>query len=409
MRCRLAALALALTLIALPTRGDEAAPRLRIGSSGDYPPFSVAEADGRWSGLDVAVARAYAEDRGLEVEIVRFSWRRLARDLEAGRFDAAFSGVTIRPDRSAGGRFSIPVLETGAVVLVNDASRWRKLEDLDRPVARIAVHAGGFLEPVARRRFPRATLLAIPDNGSVLEALRSYAVDAAVSERFEADLWQPQLIQSTRFGPFTRDRKAYWIRPDRPELAADLDAWLMEREADGSLAGLRRQHLPGAPGEPLARPLTALVAALDERLALMPLVAAAKREQGYPLAVPEREAAVIETALAGVVAAAERSGRTAPKPTRVRSLFRAQIEAAKQIQVAAVRDDEREPEGPLPDVERVLRPALDRIGAKIAALLVALPEGRDAELVRAAARAGLRAPYLDERRREALVEALAAL
>ena len=59
---------------------------LRVGTSGDYAPFSVA-ADSVYQGFDIAVARAYAADRGLELRFVPFSWPDLAGSLSADRFD----------------------------------------------------------------------------------------------------------------------------------------------------------------------------------------------------------------------------------------------------------------------------------------------------------------------------------
>ena len=165
---------------------------LRVGTSGDYPPFSRAR-DGRpadYEGFDIALARAYAADRKLTLEFVHFRWPRLMKDLQAGRFDVAMSGVTIRPDRSAAGRFTLSVVESGAVVLVSDADRFDELERLDLPRVRLGVNAGGHLERAARERFPHATLLAIPDNASVLRALREAHVDAVVTDTLEADVWQ---------------------------------------------------------------------------------------------------------------------------------------------------------------------------------------------------------------------------
>ena len=89
------------------------ASKLRVGASGDYAPFSVASGS-QIEGFDAEVARAYAADRGLELDLVRFAWPALLADLAAGRFDVAMSGVTVRPDRSAAGRYTAPVLETGA-------------------------------------------------------------------------------------------------------------------------------------------------------------------------------------------------------------------------------------------------------------------------------------------------------
>ena len=271
-RILLSAAALLLWIGGLPASGVDPKP-LRVGSSGDYAPFSIESGDagGELRGFDVALARAYAEDRDRPLELVRFRWPRLLADLEAGRFEVAMSGVTVRPDRSVAGRFSVPVAETGALVLARGTDRWRSLEDLDRSRVRIGVNAGGHLERVARIRFSRATLIAIPDNASVLRAFEEGQVDAVVTDTAEAPAWEGDAGDVVRLGPFTRDRKAFLVRADADELAADLDGWILERERDGTLARLRREHL-GASGQPLATPLSALLAAVDERLSLMPSV-----------------------------------------------------------------------------------------------------------------------------------------
>ena len=369
---------------------------LRVGTSGDYAPFSlrVSEDSPVFEGFDIAVARAYAEERGLSLELVPFRWPTLVADLAAERFDVAMSGVTVRPRRAVAGRFTVPVVESGAVVLARHPSRWSKLEDLDQRVVRIGVHAGGHLEQVARARFRRATLLFIPDNASVKQALDSHDVNAVITDIFEAPLWRQNDPELALLGPFTRDRKAYLVRVGRPGLARDLDGWLMERERDGSLAELRARYLGG--GAQTATPLAALFAALDERLALMPLVGSAKRQLGLPLEVPEREALVLDAALISVRKAAAQAHQAPPPSLPVRALFQAQLEAAKQVQWAAVRDPAWEPGDPLPDLDVELRPTLLRIGDRIAALLVALPPDLEPAAVRAAARDGLRSRWLSE-------------
>ena len=106
---------------------------LRVGTSGDYAPFSV-KLDGNppdFDGFDIAVARGYAKARGLEIEFVRFRWPELNRGLLTNRFDLAMSGVTVRPERSAIGRFTIAAVQTGAVVIAQPKDRFLKVEDLN--------------------------------------------------------------------------------------------------------------------------------------------------------------------------------------------------------------------------------------------------------------------------------------
>ncbi len=401
-----------LCAVAAPALAGETGA-LRVGTSGDYAPFSSRNGEGgdppTWKGFDVDLARAYAEERGLSLELVRFRWPDLLANLRAGAFDVAMSGITIGPERSAAGRFTHPVALSGAVVLARPAERFPGLDALDRRSVRIGVNAGGHLERVALARFPNATVVAIADNASVREALHSLAVDAAVSDTLEAPAWLDGLNGAVVLGPFTRDRKALLVRADRASLAADLDAWLLAREADGSLAALRARHLGPDASAATAEPLPALLAAIDERFSLMPWVAAAKRSAGLPLQVPEREEIVIDAAVAGVAAAAAEAGGASPPEAQVRALFRALIDAAVEVQWQTVRDPSFAPPDALPDLDGELRPALLRIGEKISALLVALPPDLDAEGVLAATGDELRAKHLSDPSKRAIAGAVIAL
>ena len=357
-----------------------AAPQvvLRVGTSGDYAPFSLRDPAGRRDGFDVAVARAYAQERGLAIHWVPLHWATLDRDFAAGRFDVVMSGVTVRPERSVAGRFSLPVVQSGAVLLTHGTATSAPLP----AGARIAVNAGGHLERVARGLFPDATLRPLSPNAAVREALLAGAVDAAVSDTLEAPGWLEGTSGLHVLGPFTRDWKAYWLPAAASEREHDLDAWLSAREADGSLAALRAHYLPEAARQPGATALVALGAAIEERLSLMPMVAEAKRATGAKVRDPAQEKVVLGVALDSVRDAAERERLVAPADGAVHDFFLALIDAACEVQ-------ERTLAGPAPaaagppladppqELAPVLRPALARISERIAWLLVRLPQPLD--------------------------------
>jgi len=402
---------------------------LRVATSGDYAPFSRATAAAPAAddaseegpepqrfdpqGFDPDVARAYAADRGWRIEWVRFRWPQLLDDLAARRFDVAMSGITIRPERSIAGRFSVPVARTGAVVLVAESAA-PDLDRLDRPGVAIGVNAGGHLERVARERFPSADLRAIPDNDAVRRALWAGEVEAAVTDTLEAPHWLAGSQGLKALPPFTRDRKAYLFPPEAERAATDLDTWLLAREADGTLARLRRRHLQREAEPPTATPLAALLASLDERLALMPDVARSKRRSGGAIEVPEREKRVVASALAATRRAAlALPGRTPEAPgfdeQAVEALFRAQIEAAKEIQRRVVAGPPTADGSKPPDLANELRPALIRIGDRIAFLAARLEGPLSAELVLAQARAALAARHLSEASVRELADAIVAV
>lgn len=407
---------IAITALFLTAASAQAGDVLRVGTSGDYPPFSLAvESESvafpgvSFEGFDLEIAHAFAEAHGLLLAPKRFRWPHLVRDFEANRFDIAMSGVTITPERSALGRFSVPVAETGAVVLVREAERYPDVRALNENSVRIGVNAGGYLEKVAQTTFRGATLVTIPDNGAVLAAFVEGNLDAVVTDTAEAAGWMQSVANATLLGPLTRDRKAYWIRPENEGLAFSLDRWLVEQETNGRLAALRRQHFGTSGGPRTAEPLVALLAGVDERLSLMPLVAAAKRREGIPLVDERREKKVLASAAESVHAASARAGIPAPPDALVLAVFRAQIEAAKQVQRTAITDTTYERPTSVPDVDTVLRPALIRIGSKLAQLILALPADLGRDEVRAAAHDQLRTRWLTPESRIAIADSIAAL
>jgi cyclohexadienyl dehydratase len=352
-----------------------------VATSGDYSPFSL------WptgrpapSGFSVDLAQAFAAAEASEVVWQRFAWPELVPDLigpEATRFDVALSGVTIRPERSVAGLFSVPVTSSGVVVLVpstGQGSPVDAVEQLDAPGIRLGVNAGGHLEKEARRLFARASILAIPNNAGVLGMLDRDEVDAVVTDSIEAPHWQAQRPGLRALGPLTEDHKAALFPPTRASLARRFDAWLLDAEAAGQLDLLRRRH--GLPLERTAQPGLALLASLDERLSLMPAVAEAKRKLGIPIQDPAREEHVLDIAVEAVAHAAAAAGHQPPDEGDVRRLFRTQIEAARWIQARTLERPpptlraESSSEAARQHLEEELRPALIRIGNRIAWLIV---------------------------------------
>ncbi|QRK12267.1 transporter substrate-binding domain-containing protein [Archangium violaceum] len=389
---------------------------LRVGTSGDYPPFSTLR-EGQASGFDAELMESYASDRGYRLEWVRFRWPELVTDLIAHRFDVATSGITLRPERSLTGRYTVPVARNGALLLLRRPA-WAPppgsalseeplalLRALDRPEFTVAVNRGGHLERVARAHFHHARILAIPDNAAVREALATGQADAALTNTFEGPRWAEGLSGIERVGPFTRDVVALYVDASRAELAADLDTWLLQQEASGALERLRARYLgPSATG-PTATPVDALLSATAERLALMPRVATAKRREGQPIEVPAQEARVLEAARKEVHEAAAALGVPAPPDEAITTLFQAQMDAAKRLQLRAPANAD----APVHSLDGELRPALARISSRISTLVPRVPGGLDREATRRKAREELASTGLEVEEIDRIADALVEL
>ncbi|QRN97393.1 transporter substrate-binding domain-containing protein [Archangium violaceum] len=421
-RARLLLAGAVLALLAACAARPEAPPAsresrvLRVGTSGDYPPFSTLK-EGQASGFDAALLESYATERGLRLEWVRFRWPELVADLRAHRFDVATSGITVRPERSLTGRYTVPVARNGALLLLRRPT-WAPpagggtseeplalLRALDRPDFRLAVNKGGHLERVARAHFPHARILAIPDNAAVREAVASGQADAALSNTVEGPRWAEGLTGLELVGPFTRDVVALYVDPSQPELAADLDTWLLRQEESGALGELRARYLgPGATG-PTATPVDALLSATAERLALMPMVAVAKQRAGQPIEVPAQEAKVLEAARSEVQKAAAALGVSPPPDEALTAFFQAQMDAAKQLQLRAATPAD----APAHSLDDELRPALARISSRISTLVPRVPGGLDRDAIRHKAHEELASTGLEAGEIDRLADALVGL
>lgn len=334
-----------------------ASKKLRVGTSGDYPPFSVVEEGGSRHGFDITVARAYARDRGLDLELVSFTWPELESKLLAGDFDVAMSGVTVRGDRLAKAPMTTAVARAEAVVVVK---KGRRAADLDRPGVIIVVNRGGHLEKVARRRFRHATIQTVDDNQSLPDVLAQNRAHAVVTDSLEAKSFE---IEVTVAEVLARDRKAYWVSPDRPLLALDLNQWIGARSASRWFENERIVWMDNLQTPPIPADEAILIDHIGQRLMLMPLVAEVKRAKNLPIEVPGREAVVEERARE----AAERAGLD---PASYLALVRAQIEAAKAVQRAALEAPVSVDANRLPDLDDDIRPAIDRIDVAIRSTLV---------------------------------------
>lgn len=90
-----------------------------VGTEGTYRPFTFHEdGSGDLTGYDVEVARAVAEQLGVEVQFEETQWDALLTGLEAGRFDAVANQVSITSEREETYEFSAPYTFSNGVVVV---------------------------------------------------------------------------------------------------------------------------------------------------------------------------------------------------------------------------------------------------------------------------------------------------
>ncbi len=177
-----------------------AAGMVRIGTTGDYAPFSIATG-GTLRGTDIVLAQALARALGVEAVFVRTTWPTLLADLRADRFDLAIGGVAATPARRAAAAVSRPYLTGGKTIIARctEAARFASLAALDAPGVRVIVNPGGTNEQFLREHVHRASIRIEPDNTAIFDEIRTGRADAMITDDVEVQ-WQtrrhPELCRS---------------------------------------------------------------------------------------------------------------------------------------------------------------------------------------------------------------------
>ena len=207
-----------------------AAGILRVGTTGDYTPFSLLQPDGGYQGADIDMAYDLAERLGVGIEFVPTVWVDLLDDFLADRFDIAMGGVTVTPERAAKASFSTPTFVDGKRPLARREyrDRFTNFAAIDQPGVRIIANPGSANEAFVRGHFRQATVIIHHDNASVFDELVADRADVMITDGLEADhqaQLHPELCAVPVAAPFTRLEKAYMFARD-PAMRAFIDGWL---------------------------------------------------------------------------------------------------------------------------------------------------------------------------------------
>lgn len=221
------------TLDAIHARGV-----LRIGTTGDYKPFSFRNPDGTYVGADIDMSERLGRALGVKVAFVPTTWSRLNDDFATAKFDIAVGGVTRLPARAALGDFTTTTYVDGKrpIARCADRERFVSIAAIDRPDVRAVVNPGASNEEFAHRNFPHAQLTVHADNATVFDEIVAGRADVMVTDGIEVDhqaFLHHELCAADVPAPFTRLEKAFWVRKD-PELLRAVDAWLDGEIASGA-------------------------------------------------------------------------------------------------------------------------------------------------------------------------------
>lgn len=223
---------------------------LIVGTTGDYRPLTFCEpATDEYWGFGIELAEAIAARMGVVVQFVHTSWPTLTADVQAEPqlFDMAMGGITITEARCATMLMSEGYLANGKTILcrTEDTSRFRSLEDIDRPEVRVMVNPGGLNEQFARQHLTHATLIVHPNNEEIPSLIAQGEADVMITEITEAPYYvqtDPRLAAPLLDTPFTHGEIGVLMRKGQDDLLQLVNSIIRQMKADGTLRQLTEKY-----------------------------------------------------------------------------------------------------------------------------------------------------------------------
>ncbi|KRP66060.1 transporter substrate-binding domain-containing protein [Pseudomonas orientalis] len=232
-----------------PSRLDEVIQRgtLTVCTTGDYMPYTSLRADGRYQGIDIAMAESLAKSLNATITWVPTTWKTLMPDFLAQRCDIAVGGISVSLERQKKAFFSQPLGVDGKIPLVRcaDVQRYQTIEQINQPQVRVIEPAGGTNEAFARAQLGRSQIR-LHDNVSIFDELLAGKADVMITDASEARYQQKQKPGLCAVNPERQmqySQKAFLLPRDDVAWKSYVDQWLHLSVATGVYDGIVSQWL----------------------------------------------------------------------------------------------------------------------------------------------------------------------
>lgn len=221
---------------------------LRVGMSGNQPPFNVMSRGGSLIGIEVDLATVLAAAIGVELNIVTKPFGELLPALSAGEVDVVMSGMAITAERSREFAFVGPTMFSGKSILTKSQTLAAVTEagEINRANVRLAALEGSTSQAFVENFLPEAQLITVADYDEAVEMLRSDEIDALVADMpicLLSLLRYPNEGLATLTQPFTVEPIGIAVPAGDPQFLNLLENYVEALEGAGLMELLRKKWL----------------------------------------------------------------------------------------------------------------------------------------------------------------------
>ena len=225
------ALAAVMTL-SLAGCGGEKKTTLVMATNAEFPPYEYRDGD-QIVGIDAEIAKAIADDMGLELVIEDMQFDSIIAAVQSGKADIGIAGMTVDEDRLQSVDFSISYTTAAQVVIVTNDSPIVSPADLEGKTIGVQLGTTG---DIFAGDIENATIERYNKGFEAVQALGQSKVDAVIIDREPAKVFVSQneglkILDEE----YTVEEYAIAIAKDNQELLEQVNASLTKLKDSGKL------------------------------------------------------------------------------------------------------------------------------------------------------------------------------
>ncbi|NKC02994.1 ABC transporter substrate-binding protein [Brucella haematophila] len=237
----IATMATAIGGLAMTAANAEAPLKLIIGTEGAYPPFNFINPDGTLSGFDVDIAKALCDEMKAECTFITQEWDGTIPALQADKFDAYVSSMSITEERKKQVDFSNKYYNTPPGIAVPKDSDIKGVTKADLAGKTVGVQVSTTHANYAEHAFADSTIKAYPTAEEYRLDLANGRLDAANDDSVTLAEWlkTPDGACCKMVGTYPPDPEIHGVgvgvalKKGRPELVEKFNAAIKAIRANG--------------------------------------------------------------------------------------------------------------------------------------------------------------------------------
>ena len=160
-----------------------------VAGDATWPPMELVDDNKQMTGFGIEYVRAAAKEAGFEVEFKNVAWDGIFAGLEAGKYDAICSSVTITDERKATMDFSLPYLKVRQALVVPKDSAAKSLADMKGKTVGAQISTTGHF---AIKKVEGVNAKSYDEIGLAMEDLFNGRIDGVVCDDPVASLYALQ-------------------------------------------------------------------------------------------------------------------------------------------------------------------------------------------------------------------------